>query len=188
MMLHPLPPDARCPYCRKGGLAFVRQRGLRGDVYRCTAATPCEGRALHHRRNLGACGVSAEAVIGPLLFWTECPSQEPTAIRGDGSRIPHHPPGRRAAARQDAHGRPPLGQRQALRYEGEQLVASTGGRTEGVHFGIAAITSNMPSFKTLPSTWTRVAPSARRMPVSLVFRAATYDTIPYRPMHGFTCA
>src|ERR1017187_9947048 len=72
------------------------------------------------RRNLGACGVSAEAGIGPLLFWTECPGQEPTAIRGDGGRIPHHPPGRRAAARQDAHGRPPLGQRQALRYEGEQ--------------------------------------------------------------------
>src|ERR1022692_4446198 len=137
MMLHPLPPDARCPYCRKGGLAFVRQRGLQGDVYRCTAATPCEGRALHHRRNLGACGVSAEAGIGPLLFWTECPGQEPTAIRGDGGRIPHHPPGRRAAARQDAHGRPPLGQRQALRYEGEQLVASIGGCTEGVHFGCA---------------------------------------------------
>src|ERR1017187_8052689 len=53
--------------------------------------------------------------------------------RGDGGRIPHHRPGRRAAARQDAHGRPLLGQRQALRYEGEQLVASTGGRTEGVH-------------------------------------------------------
>src|ERR1035438_3593561 len=137
MMLHPLPPDARCPYCRKGGLAFVRQRGLQGDVYRCTAATLCEGRALHHRRKLGACGVSAEAGIGPLLFWTECPGQEPTAIRGDGGRIPHHPPGRRAAARQDAHGRPPLGQRQALRYEGEQPVAGTGGRTEGVYFGCA---------------------------------------------------
>src|ERR1017187_4295614 len=80
MILHPLPPDARCPYCRKGGLAFVRQRGHQGDLYRCTAATPCKGRALHHRRNLGACGVSAEAVIGPLLFWTECPGQEPTAI------------------------------------------------------------------------------------------------------------
>ena len=24
-----------------------------------------------------------------MLFWTECPGQEPTAIRGDGGRIPH---------------------------------------------------------------------------------------------------
>jgi hypothetical protein len=58
----------------------------------------------------------------------------------------------------------------------------------GTEIAIPAITSNMPSFKTLPSTWTRVAPSARRMLVSLVLRAATYDTTPYRPMHGFTCA
>jgi hypothetical protein len=68
MILHPLPPDARCPYCRKVGLAFVRQRASNGDVYRCTATTPCEGRALHHRRNRGACGVSAEAANGYLLF------------------------------------------------------------------------------------------------------------------------
>src|ERR1039458_7750278 len=79
MRLHPLPPDARCPYCRKGGLAFVRQRGFQGDLYRCTAATPCEGHALHHRRNHGACRVSAEAASGHLLDWTECPGQEPTA-------------------------------------------------------------------------------------------------------------
>src|ERR1035441_3296643 len=80
MMLHPLPPDARCPCCRKGGLAFVRQRASRGDVYRCTAAIPCEGRALHHRGDRGACGVSAEAKRGYLLNWTECPGQESTAI------------------------------------------------------------------------------------------------------------
>ena len=81
MMLHPLPPDARCPRCRKGGLAFVRQRASRGDVYRCTAAIPCEGHTLHHRRDRGACGVSAEAANGHLLCWTECPGQESTAIR-----------------------------------------------------------------------------------------------------------
>ena len=79
MRLHPLLPDARCPYCRKGGLAFVRQRGRQGDLYRCPAATPCEGHALHHRRNRGACGVSAQAANGHLLFWTECPGQEPAA-------------------------------------------------------------------------------------------------------------
>ena len=79
MMLHPLPPDVRCPYCCKGGLAFVRQRGYHGDLYRCTAATPCEGHALHHRRNRVACGVSAQAANGHLLFWTECPGQEPAA-------------------------------------------------------------------------------------------------------------
>ena len=77
MRLHPLPPDARCPYCRKGGLVFVRQRGHQGDLYRCTAATPCAGRALHHRRNRGACGVSAEAASRHLLFWSECPGQVP---------------------------------------------------------------------------------------------------------------
>src|ERR1017187_3964422 len=80
MMLHPLPPDARCPCCRKGGLAFVRQRASRGDVYRCTAATPCERRALHHRGDRGACGVSAAAAGGPLLCWPECPGQESMAI------------------------------------------------------------------------------------------------------------
>ena len=79
MILHPLPPDARCPYCRKGGLAFVRQRAYRGDVYRCTAVMACEGRAIHHQRNRGVCGVSAEAATGQLLFWTECPGQEPAA-------------------------------------------------------------------------------------------------------------
>jgi len=79
MIVHPLPPDARCPYCRKGGLAFVRQRGYHEDVYRCTAATPCEGRAIHHRRDRGACGVSAEAASGHLLLWTECPGQKPAA-------------------------------------------------------------------------------------------------------------
>src|ERR1039458_866000 len=47
--------------------------------YRCTAATPCEGRALHHRGDRGACGVSAQA-NGHLLCWTECPGQESTAI------------------------------------------------------------------------------------------------------------
>src|ERR1017187_181036 len=84
MMLHPLPPDARCPRCRKGGLAFVRQRASRGDVYRCTAAIPCEGHTLHHRRDRGACGVSAEAANGHLLCWTECPGQESTAT-GEGT-------------------------------------------------------------------------------------------------------
>src|ERR1017187_494020 len=82
MMLHPLPPDARCPRCRKGGLAFVRQRASRGDVYRCTAEIPCEGRALHHRGDRGACGVSAEAANGYLLCWTECPGQE-SAAKGE---------------------------------------------------------------------------------------------------------
>ena len=77
MKLHPLPPDAKCPYCRKGGLAFVRQRKLQGDLYRCTAATPCKGLSVHHRRNRGECGVSAEPTSGQRLHWTECPSQEP---------------------------------------------------------------------------------------------------------------
>src|ERR1035441_4290867 len=76
MKLHPLPPDAKCPYCRKAGLAFVRQRGLQGDLYCCTAATPCNGLSLHHRRNGGACGVSAGASSGDLLNWTECSGQE----------------------------------------------------------------------------------------------------------------
>ena len=79
MKLHALPPDAKCPYCRKAGLAFVRQRGLQGDLYRCTAATPCHGLSLHHRRNGGACGVSAGAWSGHLLNWTECPGQEQAA-------------------------------------------------------------------------------------------------------------
>ena len=57
----------------------MRKRGYHGDLYRCTAATPCEGHALHHRRNRGACGVSAQAASGHLLFWTECPGQEPAA-------------------------------------------------------------------------------------------------------------
>src|ERR1019366_10609332 len=57
----------------------MRKRGYHGDLYRCTAATPCEGYALHNRRNRGACGVSAEAANGHLLFWTECPGQEPAA-------------------------------------------------------------------------------------------------------------
>jgi len=51
----------------------------RGDVYRCTAATPCEGRALHHRGDRGGCGVSAEVASGRLLLWTECLSKEPAA-------------------------------------------------------------------------------------------------------------
>jgi hypothetical protein len=88
MRLHPLPPEARCPYCRKGGLAFVRQRGRRGDLYRCTAATPCEGHALHHRRDRGACGVSAEAACGDLLSWTECPGQGAGGEWGDDGRVP----------------------------------------------------------------------------------------------------
>lgn len=79
MMLHPLPPDARCPCCRKAGLAFVRQRGRHGDLYRCAAATPCKGRTLHYRSNRGACGVSALAATGHLLFWAECPGQETSA-------------------------------------------------------------------------------------------------------------
>jgi excisionase family DNA binding protein len=61
-------------------LAFVRRRASHSDVYRCTATTPCEGRALHHRGDRGTCGVSAEAASGYLLFWTECPGQESTAI------------------------------------------------------------------------------------------------------------
>ena len=76
MKLHPLPPDAKCPYCCKGGLAFVRHKS-QGDLYRCTAATPCKGHSLHHRGNGGACGVSAESAILGLLSWTECPGEEP---------------------------------------------------------------------------------------------------------------
>ena len=62
---------------------------------------------------------------------------DPDVQRGEMRCRNGHPPGRRAAAREDAHGRPPLGQRQALRYGGEQQVASTGGRAEGVHHGCA---------------------------------------------------
>jgi len=76
MKLHPLPPDAKCPYCRKGGLAFVRQRGLQGDLYCCTATTPCKGLSLHYRRDRGPCGVSAEPTSGHRLNWTECPGRE----------------------------------------------------------------------------------------------------------------
>ena len=54
---------------------------------------------------------------------------------GDAGRIPHPAPSRRAAAGPREHGCPPLGQRQALRYEGEPPVGSTGGRAEGVHRG-----------------------------------------------------
>src|ERR1039457_2298774 len=114
MMLHPLPPDARCPCCRKGGLAFVRQRASRGDVYRCTAATPCERRSLHHRGDRGACGVSAEAASGHLLCWTECPGQEPTAI---GEMAVESLTTDQVAERLHVRMRmvrPPLGQRQAL--------------------------------------------------------------------------
>jgi ssDNA-binding Zn-finger/Zn-ribbon topoisomerase 1 len=79
MMLHPLPSEAKCPYCGNGGLGFVRQRGSQGDLYRCTAAAPCKKYSLHHRRNRGACGVSAVAAIGHLLHFTECPGQEPAS-------------------------------------------------------------------------------------------------------------
>lgn len=77
MRLHPLPPETECPYCHTGGLAFVRERGMQGDLYRCTAATPCKGQSLHHRRNRGACGVSVEATSGNLLNWAECAGQAP---------------------------------------------------------------------------------------------------------------
>ena|ERR1039457_289882 len=76
MKLHPLPPDAKCPYCCKGGLEFVRDR-FQGDLYRCTAATPCKGLSLHHRRDRGSCRVSAVTTIGSLMSWTECPGKEP---------------------------------------------------------------------------------------------------------------
>jgi excisionase family DNA binding protein len=76
MNLHPLPADAKCPYCGKGGLAFVRERRLQGDLYRCTAATPCQGLALHYRKDLGVCGVAAKAISGHLLHWTACLDQE----------------------------------------------------------------------------------------------------------------
>lgn len=77
MRLHAIESELRCPYCRKGGLAFVRQRGAQGDLYRCTATTPCAGLTLHYRRNRGACGISAETVNGTLVYWMECPGQEP---------------------------------------------------------------------------------------------------------------
>src|ERR1017187_4057007 len=75
MRLHPLPLAAKCPYCCKGGLEFVRHR-FQGDLYRCTAALPCTGLSLHHRGTGGACGVSAESMIGGLISWTECPGAE----------------------------------------------------------------------------------------------------------------
>ena len=78
MNLHPLPPDAKCPYCGQGGLAFVRQRGRHGDLYRCTAAIPCEGFSLHHGRSNDSCGVSAEAKSGHLLNSTQCHSHVPS--------------------------------------------------------------------------------------------------------------
>src|ERR1039458_9782441 len=75
MRLHPLPLAAKCPYCCKGGLEFVRHR-FQGDLYRCTAATPCKGHSLHHRGYGGGCGGSAESTIGGLMSWTECPGGE----------------------------------------------------------------------------------------------------------------
>jgi hypothetical protein len=58
---------------------FVRQRGLQGDLYRCTAPHACLGLTLHYRRNRGACGIAAETVNGTLIAWTACPGQQPLA-------------------------------------------------------------------------------------------------------------
>ena len=79
MRLHTLEPDVRCPYCHRGGLAFVRPRRFQGDLYRCTAPIPCRGLSLHYRKNGRACGVAAEGTNGLLVSWCECPGQEQVA-------------------------------------------------------------------------------------------------------------
>jgi hypothetical protein len=76
MKLHPLPPGAKCAHCGNAGLAFVRQRGNFGDVYRCTAQTPCEGYTIHYRKEGKACGIAAEAEFNwARLNWIACPGQ-----------------------------------------------------------------------------------------------------------------
>jgi excisionase family DNA binding protein len=45
-----------------------------GDLYRCTAPTPCPGYALHYRARSGPCGIAAETK-GRLVSWRECPGQ-----------------------------------------------------------------------------------------------------------------
>src|ERR1017187_7911963 len=52
---------------------------------------------------------------------------------GDDGRIPHHPPGRRAASSPQEHGRRSVGQGQAVRYESRRQVANTRVGGEGVH-------------------------------------------------------
>lgn len=76
MRLHPIEPEMRCPHCGAGALVFVRQRGLQGDLYRCTAPKPCLGLTLHYRRDRRACGIAAETVNGTLIAWTACPGQQ----------------------------------------------------------------------------------------------------------------
>jgi excisionase family DNA binding protein len=77
MNLHPLPDDAKCPFCGKGGLVFVRKRRAQGDIYRCTAETPCKGLSFHYRSSGSGCGVSAETAGGRFLTWIPCVHQEP---------------------------------------------------------------------------------------------------------------
>src|SRR5258708_35945376 len=51
----------------------------------------------------------------------------------------------------------------------------------GTPMAMPASTSNKLSRSTIPSMLARVAPSASRMPISLVLRAAVYDITPYNP-------
>jgi excisionase family DNA binding protein len=79
MNLHHLPDDAKCPFCGKGSLAFVRKRRIQGDIYRCTAEPPCRGLSFHYRSAGSGCGVSAETAGGRFLTWSPCAHRERAA-------------------------------------------------------------------------------------------------------------
>jgi hypothetical protein len=69
-------------HCGKAGLAFVRQRGNVGDLYRCTAQIPCGSFTTHYRRYGKACGIAAEArFYRARLNWIACPDQPEVANR-----------------------------------------------------------------------------------------------------------